>query len=263
MVLPVSFALDAQTALERLLAACTQEPACSRRHPSLAADLDRLFAAAAGGIEITVTHPFTGQREPLRLDRAALAGLLRAPLYAPPLAAVLPTALASASQGDFAALLALSTALSGPTSEDFAEVMHFAVVCAEDMPRVDELGIAAARRTRFGIEFIGLYRSACRLLPHALVPAAFYDPPQSDAPVLILSGGADPATPPRHGEAVASRLKNTRHLIAPSLGHGVSAQGCAADLITRFVRQASFDGIDGTCLQRLPAPVFLQMPDGR
>jgi pimeloyl-ACP methyl ester carboxylesterase len=98
------------------------------------------------------------------------------------------------------------------------------------------------------------------LLPEAAVPAAFYDIAPADVPVLILSGGADPATPPRHGEAVARRLPRALHLVAPNLGHGVSGQGCAPELLTRFIRQADFEGIDAACLERLPPPTFLQLP---
>jgi hypothetical protein len=38
----------------------------------------------------------------------------------------------------------------------------------------------------------------------------------------------------------------------------VSTVGCAPDLITRFVRSASFEGIDEACLREVPAPVFFQ-----
>jgi fermentation-respiration switch protein FrsA (DUF1100 family) len=95
------------------------------------------------------------------------------------------------------------------------------------------------------------------------VPSAFYESPTANVPVLILSGGADPVTPPRHGEAIARALPNVRHFVAPHLGHGVSGQGCAPELIGRFVRAAGFTDdkgkpIEGSCLEKLPAtPVFL------
>lgn len=262
MALPASFAVDAEAALRRMLADCARDADCRARHPRLDAAIDRLLASAANGLQLTVAHPLTGRTESLRLDRAALAGLLRAPLYAPPLAAVLPRALAEAARGEFAPLVALSASLTARVAENFAEGMHFAVICAEDLPRIDAAALAAARATRFGTTFVDLYRDACRHVPVRAVPAAFYEIPAVDVPVLILSGGADPATPPRHGEAVARRLPRALHLVAPNLGHGVSAQGCAPDLIVRFVRQASFDGIDGDCLQRLPAPLFFRPPGG-
>ena len=76
--------------------------------------------------------------------------------------------------------------------------------------------------------------------------------------MLILSGGLDPATPPRHGAALAERLGRARHVIAPYLGHGVSAQACAPRLITQFVRSADVDALDPSCLEKLPAPSFFE-----
>lgn len=260
MALPASFAVDADAALDRLLAACAADASCNARHPTLGADIDRLLEAARAGLTVDVAHPVTGQRETVVFDRAALAALLRAPLYLPSLAAVLPYALARAAADDFAPLVALSTALSGPAGGNLAEAMHFAVICAEDMPKVDGAAAAAAARTRFGDGILAQYRDACALLPPADVPAAFYDIAAADVPVLILSGGADPATPPRHAEAVARRLPRALHVVAPNLGHGVSGQGCGPDLLTRFIRQADFEGIDAACLERLPAPTFLQLP---
>jgi pimeloyl-ACP methyl ester carboxylesterase len=138
--------------------------------------------------------------------------------------------------------------------------MHFAVICAEDMPRVDTAAVAAAAATRLGTGVLDMYRRICRDMPVRPAPAGFYGVPASKVPVLLLSGGADPATPPRHAETVARALPNARHLVAPHLGHGVSMQGCGPELVQRFVRQATFDGIDGGCLERLPAPPFFQPP---
>ena len=80
---------------------------------------------------------------------------------------------------------------------------------------------------------------------------------KSDVPVLILSGGIDPATPPRHGDEVARTLSHARHFVAPHLGHGVSLHGCAPRLIESFVRKGNADGLDGKCLERIPRPLFL------
>ncbi|MFO1252305.1 MAG: alpha/beta hydrolase [Inhella sp.] len=45
----------------------------------------------------------------------------------------------------------------------------------------------------------------CQQWPRGSVPEAFYTLPPAQ-PVLLLSGGADPVTPPRHGERVAKAL---------------------------------------------------------
>jgi pimeloyl-ACP methyl ester carboxylesterase len=256
MALPASFAPDSDAALTALAAACDADARCRDRYPHFDERIGRLLAAAERGIELRIPHPLTGAIETLLLDRRMVASLLRVPMYAPSLAAVLPYALAEAGRGDYTALVALSAAVAGSLNENFATGMHFAVVCAEDMPRVDAAATQRAAATRFGTAFIELYRQACRNVPTRPVPPEFYEVSAAQAPVLLLSGGLDPATPPRHGESVATRLGNARHLVAPNLGHGISAHGCAPTLIADFVRDASFARLDDTCLARIPAPAF-------
>jgi len=115
---------------------------------------------------------------------------------------------------------------------------------------------ARVAATRFGGAFLDVYEQACRNVPARPVPPAFYEIPASKAPVLVLSGGLDPATPPRHGARVAERLGNARHVVSPYLGHIVSTNGCAPTQIGRFIRDAAFDRLDTGCLTRLPAATF-------
>jgi pimeloyl-ACP methyl ester carboxylesterase len=255
MALPASFALDAEAALKSLADACSRDERCRTRYPDFDRRISALLKRAESGIDIRIPHPLTGATESFRLDRKMLASLLRAPLYVPQLSSVLPYALAEAGRGDFTALVALSAAISGSVSENFAVGMHFAVICAEDVPRM-KAEAAQVSATRFGSAFPELYRQACSLVPSRAVPPEFYSVPASKVPVLIFSGGLDPATPPRHGESVAKRLGNAKHVVAPNLGHGISAQGCAPMLVSRFVRDASFERVDGDCLARIPAPSF-------
>ena len=79
--------------------------------------------------------------------------------------------------------------------------------------------------------------------------------------MLVLSGGLDPATPPRHGARVAEQLGNARHIVAPYLGHIVSTSGCAPTQMARFIRDAAFDKVDAACLTRLPAATFFEPID--
>jgi pimeloyl-ACP methyl ester carboxylesterase len=260
MALPASFSVDSQTSLDRLLAACAADASCSSRYPDPAASVDGLLERAASGIAVAAAHPLTGRPEEVRLERAAMASILRVPLYLPPMAAVLPYALAEASRDRFEPLLALASMISSSVSENFAEGMHFAVICAEDMPRIGAADRAAAAATRFGTTFLRMYAEACAVVPKRPVPEAFYSPSNADVPVLALSGGADPATPPRHGERVTRALKRATHVVAPNLGHGVSSQGCGPELVTGFIREAGAGTLDLGCLERLPAPVFFAPP---
>jgi pimeloyl-ACP methyl ester carboxylesterase len=263
MRLPASFAVDGQAALDRTIVACAKEPACAARFPAFADQVDGLFKRfGSRPIPITLTDPLTGRAEQLPFTRDSMLAVLRTPLYAPQFAAMLPYVVDRASNDDFSPLAAMLSSFGSTDAMKLAWGMHFAVVCAEDMPRIEPADRAAAAATRFGTGFIELYEQACKQVAHQAAPPEFYALPNANVPVLLLSGGADPATPPRHAALVAKVLPNNRHFVAPNLGHGVSAQGCAPELIARFVRQANFDNVDGACLERLPAPPFFRPPTG-
>jgi hypothetical protein len=106
--------------------------------------------------------------------------------------------------------------------------------------------------------FIREFSTACETWPKAKVAADFHTPVKSDKPVLILSGGIDPVTPPIFGDEVKKTFSNSVHLIAPNIGHGVSQHGCAPKMIKQFIENASVEGIDGDCLKRLPRPSYFQ-----
>ena len=257
--LPVSFALDTDRAIDALLRHCRQDAACQRVAPHLAQDIDALFAQAARGATITAADPISGEPTRLHIDRTALLGLIRGPLYLPAATAVLPHALARARRGDYAPLVALNTMLSSAIEADFAEGMHFSVMCAEDVAALTDADLKAVAATRAGTQFIDQYRAICAGWPVRAVPPDSPGATPLNVPVLLLSGGRDPATPPAHADALARTLPHALHVIAPPLGHGISGHLCAANLVQRFIRTASFEGSerDAECLRALPdAPAF-------
>ncbi len=254
MVLPQTFEPDAQAAFEAVLAACEGEAACQRRHPALRAQWRQLVASLPR--VVTVTHPFTGAEESFTLTRDTLVGLVRLPLYLPAMAAALPAAIAAAAQGRFTPLAGLSAGTSGRPELALAQGMHFSVVCAEDAPRM-----AAGAPDE---AFARLYRRTCADWPRGTVPAGFYRVPPAPVPVLLLSGGADPVTPPRHAERVAQALgTNARHVVVKEAGHGVMGLGCMRDVLYRFVdaeSEAQALLVDAACAQRVPRPPAFEPP---
>ena len=243
-----SFSPDAQAALDGLLAACRAEPTCGARHPRLQAQWAALLASLPR--RFVVPHPLTGQTEDLLLTRDMLTSLVRGPLYLPALAAGLPQAIADASEGRLAGLAGLASALGGSADADqrLAMGMHFSVLCSEDLkPAGAAAGVAGAARSNpppvnlapgadFGSHIADLYQQVCAAWPRAAVPADFYRMPESKSPVLLLSGGLDPVTPPRHGQRATQALgAMARHAVVPNAGHGVMAIGCLRDAVYRFV----------------------------
>ena len=262
MKLPLSFATDGDAALKRLIESCESEALCRKVYPDLRVMISSLRSQLARRpVRATITDPRSGERADIQVnENVLLSGLFR-PLYVAELASLLPLGVASAASGDFNPLLAQNLELADDIAENLSVGMHLSVVCAEDIPRITPADLEQAAQSFFGRTLIDDFLRACASWPRGKVPADYYAPVRSEVPALILSGGIDPATPPRHGQEVAATLANARHLVAPHLGHGVSLHGCAPRLIDSFVRAGSAAGIDGSCLQRIPRPLFV-MPLG-
>ena len=264
MVLPASFSTDAQAALDALFAACQAEPACAKAHPQLRERWAALLKSLPR--EVSVAHPVTGRDERLTLTRELVTGLVRPPLYAPLIASALPLAIEEAAQGRFTALLGLTSAMAGGRGNPLrlAEGMHFSVICAEDFPRLQAGASADRPGTDFANDFADMYRRVCDGWPQGAVPPAFYQVPPSAAPVLVLSGGADPVTPPRHGQRVAQALgPQARHVVVPNAGHGLMLQGCLRDVVFRFIDApdaAAALQVDGGCAEKMPRPPAFVAP---
>lgn len=256
MVLPASFSTDTQSAFDTLLLACEQEPRCHARYPNLKAQWSQMLAALPR--DVSVRHPVTGESERFQMTRDMALAMLRLPLYVPRLASALPLAVTEASQGRFDALFGVASAMVGPRhATDMAQGMHFSVICAEDYPRIDASQDLPGRD--FGPAFSQVYRAACADWPRGAVPEAFYQVPASAAAVLVLSGGLDPVTPPRHGERVAAALGPlARHVVVPNAGHGVMGIGCMRDVLFKFVDMAESTealGVDTRCAEAIPRPL--------
>ena len=259
MALPASFSTDGQASFDALLAACDAEAACHRDHPTLRTDWAALLQSLPK--QVSAPHPLTGRIETFTLTREMLLAAVRGPLYGPALAAALPAAISEAAQGRYEGIVGLGAILASRKGVKLAMGMHFSVVCAEDVPRLadsaDKFGIDKPGAD-FGTEFAALYRRMCSAWPRGPVPDAFYAISPSRAPVLLLSGGVDPATPPRHGERVARALGPTaQHVIVPNAGHGVMGIGCMRDVVYRFIDAADdkdATAVDASCVKAIPRP---------
>lgn len=260
MVLPAAFSTDSQVALDALFAACAADARCAGREPGLRERWQALLVSLPRTVELR--HPLTDRSERLTLTREMLLGLVRGPLYAPPLAAALPTAMGEATRGRFDALAALAQALGGRRGLRPAAGMHFSVVCAEDMPRLPQSTDRPG--ADFGDGFLEFYRDVCALWPRGDVPAAFYAMPPAASATLVLSGGLDPATPPRHGERAARALgARARHVVVANAGHGVMAIGCMRDVLYRFIDADTDDDalkLDAACVTGIPRPPMFALP---
>ena len=156
-------------------------------------------------------------------------------------------------------------------SEDLDRTMnfalHYAVICAEDAARVkpDEVASLGARLRAPSLAQRNL--TACEGWPRPPLPEDFASSVVSDKPVLLLSGGLDPVTPPANAEIVARTLSNHRHVVAAGYGHIVSPHACAPRLIESFIDEAGFATLPQSCLDYFVAskrpPLFATILESR
>ena len=254
MVLPESDDVDAQAAMQALFRDCAAEKACAQAHPALAQSWQSLLASLPRAVD--VADPVTGAPRHFTLTAEALRNLVHSPLYSPALGAMLPHAIDEAAAGRFGPLLALSSSTSEQPA-DISEGQHFSVICAEDVPR---MAPATGPASDQGAQ--GLYRAVCAHWPRGDVPAAFYTIPKSASPVLLLSGGLDPVTPPRHADRVAKALgSQARSVLVANNGHNVTAIACMRDAVFHFVNAATdaeAQAVDMSCAAKVPRPLAFQ-----
>jgi pimeloyl-ACP methyl ester carboxylesterase len=245
---------DAQAALDKLFDQCARDAGCNKAYPALRREFAALAdKVAAGGVKVAMADPRTAQPTQVTVTSARFLSTVHNMLYAPASARRLPFLVHGASQGHwepFVAQLNLGTDFSadGP----IAMLLHLAVVCAEDVPRMTPQLMAsdAGLLTRPLIERIPAMCQSMR------VPAVAYrEPATIAAPALLLSGALDPVTPPHRAAAAARHMAHAQQVVVANAGHGVSQLGCAPRLLRDFLDRPD-KRLDTRCLDEIPAPTF-------
>ena len=236
-------------ALSALVDACSQSPACRAAHPDLAATLAAIREQLGpGGRDVALADPRNAAAQTVRLTYDDVLAALQPLLYVPELQSLVPEALSRAAAGDYGPLQALVLLVTADLAKQTNSALHYSVTCAEDAPRVapaDRPRTLAGVRTRALAERV---LAVCAIWPRGVAPADAATPVHSDIPVLLLSGGLDPVTPPAYGAEVAATLPNSRHIVARGYGHIVSPHACGPRLVATFIDDAGFAKLPPTCV---------------
>jgi hypothetical protein len=178
-------------------------------------------------------------------------------LYQPEFSRWLPLLLHRAAAGEFELFATIAFQSFRGIEDQIARGMHFSVVCGEDVPFITDADVARElTRSFYGDYRLQAYRRVCEFWPRASVPSGFATPVKSDAPVLLISGEADPVTPPWLAAAAATQLANSRHLMIPHTGHYFSFP-CVDNLIAEFVAKGSAKELDAVCVSQIRRPPFV------
>jgi pimeloyl-ACP methyl ester carboxylesterase len=257
--LGVDFAQDGQRALDMMFSRCENDPACNEAFPDVRGTFARLLEQLEREpVDVQLTDPTTGAPTEFRLTRDFVAITVQSLSYSPETVALLPLLLHTAgAEGDYAPLAAQLLMVTSQVSQSVALGMRLSVMCAEDVPFYPANAAAQAEQSYLGDYVVRQFSLPCGFWPRGSVATTFKQPVTSNVPTLLLSGEADPVTPPRNAEAVARGLPNSLQIVAPGQGHNIFYRGCLPGIIDQFVEQAAASGIATDCVEQLkPTPFF-------
>jgi len=245
-------ATEAQRALDDILARCLSDIACNERFPEIDLDFESIRALVnEQPVRVELSDPVTGKRESLDFGRNELAAAIRLLAYQPRSIAIMPLLIHEAANDNFVPLAAQFQLTVSSLADALALGMHNSVVCTEDLPFIDRdtVDFGALNETYIGALQFEALETICSIWPRGPIDDGFAEPLATDIPVLLLSGEADPITPPRYADLAAVALRNARHLIGDRQGHGQIAAGCMPDIVARFVSTADSGALDVACME--------------
>lgn len=251
-----SLRADAQRSLELIFERCAADAGCKNAYPDLRGDLRSLLERLNANPEtVVLPDPLTGEDTTLEMDGRMAGAMLRLISYSSDYSALIPWLLHTAALGDPRPLAAQYLIANKPGGQGGIEPgLFYAVMCAEDMPFLP----GGESGEFFFYDPLPNFRAACKAYPDNPRPAVAEFPSGLRTPALILSGEADPVTPPANGDAAAALLTNSRHIVLPGMGHGNVAYGCIPNLAAELFDNPDPAALDLTCVQRIaPPPFFL------
>ena len=257
--LPLPYARDFDRAIGMLWADCAADSACARKYPDPRGAFEKVLARFESGPALVPVPAPGGTTDTARVTRGIFAERIRSMLYAQTTAAEVPYVVSRAAVGDFLPFVhPLVPGLGGRTGGDGIATAHYlSVTCSEDVDRIGAADReAAARGTYLGDYRVGQQVEACKLWPHARLPEEHFEYPVLGIPTLLISGDADPVTPPSWAEAVRRWLPNSRHVVFPTGWHVPFGTGCAARIAVEFIRSGELDRLNVACAAGLTRPPF-------
>lgn len=263
LALGPDIALEAQRALDAIFDRCAETRACNERFPDISREFDRVRAALAErAVTVDIPDPLTWKVESVPFGPEQLAGSLRLLSYHPNTVALMPLLIHEAAVGNYRPLAAQFLMASRSMYESLSIGMHNAVMCTEDAPFFGDRNPDRDQpeSTYMGAVQLDAMEAMCSIWPRGILDHDLREPLATDLPVLLLSGDADPITPPQFAEMAALRMTNGRHLVGADQGHGQAGRPCIPEIMAEFVEAASVDELDEGCLaeRQFAMPFFLE-----
>jgi pimeloyl-ACP methyl ester carboxylesterase len=257
-------AIEAQKALHNIFDRCAESAACNERFPDISGEFASLEARLTeASVTVELANPVTGAPDTVQFGEAELAAAIRLLSYNPRTVALMPLLIHEAVAENYAPLAAQFLLIMENLSDSIAIGMHNAVVCTEDTPFYDGTSVnrGELELTYIGPMMVEALEAICSVWPSGVIDPEFKTAVKTDKPVLLLSGDADPITPPYFADLAAVDFENKKHLTGLQQGHGQAGTGCMPEVMGRFIETLSVADEDldpDKCLLRRHAmPFFL------
>lgn len=241
---------NGQRALQGILARCAASTRCARSYPRVRQEVFEVVASL--------------RRAPVRadgrrIDAATFGEAIQSLSRSPAGAAEIPWVAHRARLGDWGPFT-----LALERHEDEASptrlVMFWSIVCNEPWARWSPARTAAASRGTYLAEQTANQArgvaAVCAVIPKAPQPEWSARRVRSQAPVLLVVGGADPQDPLANVAGARRELPNSRTVVVPAAGHVAAHLGCMPRLVNAFVERGTAAGLDTSCAARYVPPPF-------
>jgi pimeloyl-ACP methyl ester carboxylesterase len=246
--LPMTRPQSFDRALNLLFKVCREDGACAAAYPDLAHTYEEALVRLDAEPLPVALPPALGVGS-INLRAAVFRLIVNRSLYSRSGMAELPAFIRAARDRDVAVL----QPLVGRVAQGFVSMSIGVMAAVECRDRAswrisDERDGAPDLASAFGQ---GLCVDWSALGPPVLMA------PDTIVPTLILSGDADPITPPAFGRQAAATLGlHARLVIFAHVGHGAEeASSCGEAIVSAFVRAGSTD-INTACAAAIPAMPF-------
>jgi pimeloyl-ACP methyl ester carboxylesterase len=254
MVIPYTFARDAQSSLNLLIQDCRSDSLCSVSFPQLEQDIETLFTKTLP-INVDIYNEDLGVNETVTLDYKVVASLIRTMLMSPSSAAEIPLLITRLNKGISQPAVNWLLRLKKSQRKGMYDGMTLCVVCFEDYP----FPIKPSTDKIYFLKdlWVERIRYACKYWNPTLQKAPRKPLRKSDTRILLVSGGRDPATPPMYAETLLRFFPNGQHLVIKNASHSFDGMiGCVEKIMTQFLEGKILEQIKTDCTETIRLPAF-------
>jgi pimeloyl-ACP methyl ester carboxylesterase len=238
-------ARNAERALDTQLARCARARHCHHDYPHSRKQLAQLLQRGPRRV-VLPSGPVVLRRDDVAWTVAALSETADG-------AATIPYAVDAAARDDYTALARAYSDALGPDLDRRARLaMFWVTLCSEPWAGFHPVATARAGAGSYlaaaAVARARLFRQACRVVPKGRVQSSEGSLGSTNAPVLLLAGGADPLDPAANLRGWRRAFPDGRLVVVPGAGHGTIEYPCVQGLVARFIAKASADGLDTACV---------------